>query len=54
MLTNGIDFSHINQMGSYLFLTRGSSGIVIMSRLLRAISGTCLVLCVDKRVCLFL
>ena len=41
-------------MGSYLFLTRGSGGVVIMSRLLKVISGTGLVLCVDKRVFFFL
>ena len=48
MVTSGIDFSCVNQMGSYL-LTCRSSIVVIMSRSLMAISGTRLVLCVDKR-----
>ena len=39
MVTTGIDFSHINQMGSYLFKTGGSSGTEIMSRSLKVISG---------------
>ena len=36
----GMDFSHVNQMGSFLFLTRGSSDVAIMSRSLKAISCT--------------
>ena len=41
-------------MDSYLFLTCGSSGVALMSRSLRAISGTQMVLCVDKRfVCFY-
>ena len=40
MVTTVIDLSHVNQMGSYLFLTCASSRVVIMSRSLKAISGT--------------
>ena len=45
MVTTGIDFFHMPiKMGSYLFLTCGSSGDAIISRWLKAISGTQLVL----------
>ena len=48
------DFAHTNQMGSYLFLIGGSNGGAIMSKSLKVISGTGLVLCVDKRfVCFY-
>ena len=54
MLTAGIEFLHVNQMGSFfLFLTRRSSGIAIMSRSLKVISGTLLVLWVEKRLVWF-
>ena len=56
---------HVNKKSDYdmtsikwaviYFLTRRSSGVVIMSRLLKAISRTHLVLCADKRfVCFFI
>ena len=53
MVTPVLIFFTVNEIGSYLFLTRGSSGIVIMSRSLKAISGTQLVLCVHKRFVCF-
>ena len=40
MVTVGIDFSRVNQMGSYLFLICRSSAVVIMTDLLKAISDT--------------
>ena len=40
-------------MGSHLFLIHGSGDIAIMRRLLKAISGTSVVLCVAKRFVCF-
>ena len=40
MVTAGIDFSHVNLIGSYLFLTHGSSGAANMRRPLKAFSNT--------------
>ena len=48
MLTAGIEFLHVNHMCT-LFLTCGSSGIGIISRLLKMISSTRLMSFVDKR-----
>ena len=53
MVIGGFDFSHVNQIGSYLFLTHRSSSFALMSRSLKAISSTRLVLCVDKRFVFF-
>ena len=51
MVTNGIDFVISNRQ--LLILDTRSSSVVIMSRSLKAISGTQLVLCDDKMFACF-